>query len=427
MKTPARFILALAGASLVVAGFPMSAAQADDVNIAPVRSTDGSGAFFTDAYPYSLAVLPDGSRVVVGSAAGIPKLVTFRPGSNASQFDLENTVLGDDHDFQSTAGISFDYAHRLWVADGGAETIFSYAAGFGPGITPSTVLAPRLSISGNFTGLLQPPSDVQVTKSGEVVVAGWSANKVFTYPANTGGNILPVRTIEVGLDAPIAVALDSAGQVYVLNFNSNSIAVFPANADSTTSPIRVIEGSNTQIDEPSKIAVDSSNNIYVTNSITNSVVVFAAGASGNVAPVKRVVGASTELNTPAGIALDADRRVYVANWITSGTGKAVVQFPTLMPFLKPTAARSIKVSGSSKSSTRTISWTAPSKTGGTPVTKYLVVVKKGSKTFYSKTTTSRSYKVSRSKLKSGTNTATITAYNKVGPAPSVKKSFSVKK
>jgi streptogramin lyase len=427
METPTRFILALAGSALVVAGLP-AAAQANDVNTAPARSTAGSPAFDSGAQPFSVAVLPDGSQVVVGTVPDVgQKVASFRPDpGNPNQFLLDGSILGSDHFFGSAVGLAFDSAKRLWMADASGPngpSINSYPAGFGPNIE---VLAPRLSISGHYTGLVAP-SEALLTKSGEVVVSDMAQNKVFIYPANTGGNIRPARYVQTSIGAPYGAALDSAGQIYVANYANSSITVYPANAGSTTAPIRLIQGSNTQLDGPRKIAVDTSNNIYVTNGNTESVVVFAAGATGNVAPVKRVIGAGTQLDNPMGIALDAARRVYVVNGINSGTGKVLVQFPTLMPYLKPTAVRSLKVSGGSKSSTRTISWTAPSNTGGTPIIKYRVLVKKGSTTLYNKTTTGRSYNLSRTRLENGTNTVTITAVNKIGDAPAVKKTFTVTK
>ncbi len=430
MKTPARLVLTLAGSALVAAGLP-AAAHADDVNLTPSRSTNGDPAFDNGAVPFSVAVLPDGSRVLVGTVPDVGrKVVSFNPGPNASQFTIENTVLGNDHGFGSAVGLSFDSSNRLWMADAtgphGLPSINSYAAGFGPGITALTNLAPRLSIAGDYTELVGP-ADVLLTKSSEIVVADKDTDMVSVFPANTGGNIKPTRTIETDVSDPFGLAQDSVGQIYVTNSSDNSVTVYPANATSATSPIRTIKGPDTHLEGPRKIAVDTSGNIYVTSGDSNSVVVFATGANGNAAPVKRIVGASTGLSSPAGIALDAERRIYVVNLVNSGAGKVLVQFPIQMPFKVPTGARSIKVSGSSKSKSRKISWTTPADTGGAPITKYVVVVKKGSKVLATKTTTGRSFTVSRSKLKDGSNKVYVTAYNRAGKSPVATKTFSVNK
>lgn len=427
MKTSTRFILALAGSALVVASLP-TAAQADDVNLTPARSTAGSPAFDSGAQPFSVAVLPDGSQVVVGSIPDTGrKVASFLPNpGNPNQFLLEGSILGTDHQFGSAVGLAFDSAKRLWMADAAGPngpSINSYAAGFGPG---AAELPPRLSISGSYTGM-HTPSEALLTKSGEIVVSDLNQNRLFIYPANTGGNIRPARSVQTGIVSPFGAALDSTGMIYVANNGNNSITVYPANAGSTTAPIRVIQGPDTQLGGPRKIAIDTSNNIYVTNTGTESVLVFAAGATGNVAPVKRVIGASTQLNNPAGIALDAARRVYVVNGINSGTGNVLVQFPTLMPFLKPTVVRSLKVSGSSAGSTRTVSWLSPSNNGGTPITKYRIIVKKGTTTLYDRTTTSRRYTLLRSKLKNGTNRVYVYAYNKVGRSSATTRTFTVTK
>jgi hypothetical protein len=116
------------------------------------------------------------------------------------------------------------------------------------------------------------------------------------------------------------------------------------------------------------------------------------------------------------VAVGADRRVYVKD----GLNDAVRVYPALVPFQKPGAVRNLAISGTSTSAYRAITWSAPATNlNAGALLGYKVVIKKGTKIVGSKTTSPsvRSVTVSRSTLKAGTFTATVTAYNKQGSSP----------
>ena len=414
------------------------AAQASDINAVPIRSSNGAGEFASGggfAHAQSVAVTPTGSRVYVGSseftgarvAAYIPN-----PSPGSTTFSADGRLYGAPSGLASSYGVKIDKLGRLWTADQVNKTVSAFAPNAVTGNPENST--PALTISGPNTGL-EGPNDVAFAPNGDVIVSdnGSFHKTVRIYAANTGGNISPKAVIDAGVGGPSGVAVDSHGVIYVANAGLDTIQVYAANATTGATTIRTISGASTTLHTPRKLAIDSSDNLYVVNTNLgefangSSVAVFAPGAHDDATPVARLVGAATTLQRPSGIALDANRNVYVSDSSDPVTSNLLTKFSPLMPFLKPSTVRNLTVSGSSTSSTRTVRWSSPTNNGGTPITKYRIIVKMGTTTLYDKTTTSRSYKLWRSKLRSGTNKVNVYAYNKVGRSTAVIKSFTVKK
>ncbi|MDX6277543.1 MAG: hypothetical protein QOJ72_1671 [Nocardioidaceae bacterium] len=435
MKTLPRALAAVTG--LALASLTISAAQAADVNAAPTRWSNSGGEFASGAgfaRAQSVAVTSTGARVYVGSTEGTgARVVGFTPNvNNANAYVSDSRLYGTKSGLASSYGLTMDRSGRLWTADPINKTVSRFAASAVTGNPENST--PQLTISGPNTGL-EAPTDVAFAPNGDVLVTdNGSTNRVLrVYAADGGGNTAPKSVIDLGFGGVTGVAVDSKGLIYVANAGLDSIQVYAAGATTGASAIRTIAGPDTALHTPTQLAIDSSDNLYVANRNNGaipggtSVAVFAPGADDDAAPIARLTGPSTTLDHPNDVALDADRNVYVVGAVDPVSNSLLTKFAPLVPFTVPSAARSISVSGSSKSSTRKISWHSPTNTGGTPITKYKVLVKHGSKTIYNKTTTSRSYTVKRSTLSNGTNTVTITAVNKVGNAPGAKKSFTVKK
>lgn len=411
MKT-ARHLFTVAVVCLIVG--VAAPARAADVEEPPINSLTGIG--ISTLMPRGVVV--NGTGVMVASYNST-KIQRYVP--SGSTFTADWAIEGPKTKLDQSFSLSADPAGNMWVANYSQNAILSFAKG----VTCCNP-APRLTISGSNTGLNQP-TDVVVGPRREVVVANAYEDKLLIFPPDTGGDIEPQRTIDLPPGSyATGLAIDKSGYIYVVSQSHHAVYVYAPTASGSDAPVRTITGPLTQLAYPTKATIDSSGNLYVSNYGSNvtdrSVTVFKPGANGNVAPRTRLVGAATGLGGSSGIAVDANRNVYVVNdW------PSLLRFAPLVPLAKPSAPRSLKVSGSSTSSSRTVSWTAPASNGGTPITKYKVIVKKGTTTLYNKTTTSRSYRLLRSKLKSGTNMVYVYAINKVGSSPASTKTFTVKK
>jgi hypothetical protein len=411
MKT-ARHLFALSVVCLIVG--LAAPAQAADVQKPPINSLTGIGA--PTLMPRGVVV--NGTGVLVASYNST-KIQRYVPSGNT--FTTDWAIEGPKTKLDQSFSLSTDAAGNVWVANHSQNAILSFAKG----VTCCNP-APRLTISGSNTGLNQP-TDVVVNPRREVVVVSAFEDELRIFPPDTGGDIEPRRTIDLPPGSyATGLAIDKSGYMYVTSQSHQAVYVYAPTASGSDAPVRTITGPLTQLAYPTKATIDSSGNLYVSNYGSNvndrSVTVFSRGANGNVAPRTRLVGIATGLGGSSGIAVDANRNVYVVNDVPS-----LLKFSPLVPLAKPSAPRSVKVSGTSTASTRTVSWTAPASNGGTPITKYRVIIKKGTTTLYTKTTTSRSYKLLRSKLKSGTNKVYVYAINKIGSSPAATKTFTVKK
>lgn len=129
-----------------------------------------------------------------------------------------------------------------------------------------------------------------------------SISTITTYPAGSGGNVKPERTLGGKLTKlvyPPQIALDSNSNLYAVSGNKSWVTVYAPGAIGDVAPIRTIAGRKTQLDDPSGIALDASGRVYVAN-VRGEVTVYAAGANGNVKPVNEIY---TRLDTPKGITI----------------------------------------------------------------------------------------------------------------------------
>ena len=172
-------------------------------------------------------------------------------------------------------------------------------------------------------------------------------------------------------------------------------------------------------------SLDHAGRIYVTNAGSNTVSVFAPTANGNVAPLRTLSGVATTLSQPWGIWVSTTNLVSVVN----SSGDALATYPALFAIKRPGKPTGLKVSGTATARTRTISWKAPTSDGGAVVTRYKVVVKKGTRLVLAKTLGAARTRlaVSRSRLADGTNVVTVSAINNKGAGAAAKKAFAVRK
>jgi hypothetical protein len=266
----------------------------------------------------------------------------YAKGSNGDAAPIA-VIGGSKTGLISPAGIALDPSRNIYVADGGATSVFVY-----PALGSSTGLlneSPTATISGGTTGL-NSPQGIALDSNRNIYVADNAATSVFVYSAigsSTGTlNEAPTATIsggDTGLNFPEGIALDSSGKIYVADDGASgngpgSLFVYPAIGSSTgllnEAPTASITGGSTGLSYPYGITLDSSRNIYVANQGNNggskSVVIYPALGSStgtlNESPTATISGGNTELRSGHGIALDSSDNIFVADG-----GSNVTVFP----------------------------------------------------------------------------------------------------
>jgi hypothetical protein len=287
------------------------------------------------------------------------------------------------------------------------------------------VTAPVRSIVGAATQITSP-SSVRVANDGTVLVTTYE-DEVLVFAPGANGNVAPRQRIAGGLTTlhyAEDAALDAAGRIHVANAETNVVSVFAAGANGNVAPIRSYWSSlvSDPFVYPSRLFIDARQNVYVSDYNAETIFLFPATASGAVVPTRTIGGAGSGIDGPWGLSLDSQRRIYNGNY---GAGTVTVHAP-LVPIARPTAVRSLAVSGKKKAVARTVSWAVPADDGDAALT-YEVVVKKGKRTLLRRTTSRTSLRVTRVNLRSGKHSVTVTASNVDGAAPSVSSTFAVAK
>jgi len=245
---------------------------------APLRSiTVGWGArgIFVDPDNGEIFVAFQNDRILVfdidADGAALP-LRSINQDSSASVSDLG--------DFQ---GVHVDVANNeIFVANrDGSVTVFNR--------TDSGTLAPKRSLYGGNTGLVEPRGIF--VQGDELFVADNSypyAVRVFTRSAS--GNTAPLRVI-TNTASPsmgeVSQLLVANGEVTVADFGSLSIRTWPSNANGDVVPSRMISGVNTQLAKPRGVALcENSDTLVVGNRDGDMLTFYSVSANGNVAPTK---------------------------------------------------------------------------------------------------------------------------------------------
>jgi hypothetical protein len=257
-----------------LAGWPGSGGSADGTGWAArfdgpgsVRVDGSDNVYVTDSFNNTIRKVTSGG--VVTTVAGIA-------GMSGSTDGATSVAL-----FNGPAGVAFDSAGNLYVADDGNDTIRK--------ITPGGQVSTLAGLAGS---------------SGHVDGTGAAAR--FSDPQN--------------------LAVDSSGNLYVADGNGNTIRkVTPAGAVTTlagsgTSGSADGLGSSAQFNDPTGITVDGSGNVYVADNGNDTVRVITpagsvttlAGAAGN-AGSSDGIGAGAQFNGPSGVSVDAFGNLFVSD------------------------------------------------------------------------------------------------------------------
>ncbi|MGH1564747.1 hypothetical protein [Mumia sp. DW29H23] len=411
-----RSALAAASAAIMAGGLVVAgagAASADSVDYPPYRVVTARGEVWGE--PIGLASRADGTLYLAGSRPGADVVWIIGPNADGSR-------------------------------------------------TPRRIAGPRANF-GRIT-------DVGVDDAGQVYVLS-ASGRVAVFARGAHGDVAPIRTFQVASDWPGTMAVSRSGEVAVEGLGD--VKVYAAGATGTPNPARVLAGPRTGIGAVGPMAFDPAGRLWMIASGVR-VIGFAPGAAGDVAP-SHVLTAFTMHAELTDLAVDRRGRVYVSQffvapelskvWLSvfragahderplrelgarrSGLakrpvrqltvdgrgdlayatgGKQIRVFRTLFP-VRPTAVRSVTVSGKPGAAKRTVRWKKPSYDGGRDVRSYKLVFRKGSKTLKTVTLKQgrRSYRVAKSGLRRGKVTVTVRAKTAKGWSPKVVKSFRVR-
>ena len=284
-------------------------------------TTDASGNIYVaDRYNHRIRfVKPDGS-------------VTTFAGNGSATF--HDDAL-DKASFNVPAGIIFDFAGNIYVADQGNNRI-----------REMTIVATTLA--GSTFGLVDDvgtkakfwfPANVATDAAGNIYVADAFNNRIrkitpggsVTTLAGSGGSGPAaggyhddVQGTRALFNSPEGVAVDASGNVYVADQGNNRIRKITPGGSVTTlagdgnANWRDGAGTVAEFNRPQDVAVDASGNVYVTDrgnsrvrKITPDGTVSTFAGNGIQASIDGA-GDSSSFNLLSGIAVDAAGNVFVA-------------------------------------------------------------------------------------------------------------------
>ncbi|MBW9205388.1 hypothetical protein KV097_05470 [Mumia sp. zg.B17] len=387
-----------------------SAADADTVDYGPGRVIGGSRAQVENAQVVGIA--PDATTFVARALSDRVRVFGPRADGNVKPSHVLNPAPGSVN-HESNVDLAVDAAGSTYVLN----AIFddnTYVAKFGPRFT-----GPDL----RFLHAPNGSRALAVSRKGDQLIA--TATSLGVYPAGATYNDPPSRLISgarTGLAAAGGVrdvALDGRGWIWAVT--ANGVLGFAPGATGDVAPAARIWGSRTGLRAPRHVDVDAANRVYVTDAARRSISAFAPTANGNVRPLRVLRGTKASIN-PREAAVALNGRI-----VTTRGSRAIQVFSTMFP-KRPSAVRSVRVTGKTRAAKRKVRWAKPADNGGGAVQKYKLVFRKGSKVVKRVTLKPgrRSYTVKKSALRRGKLTVTVRANNIGGWSPKVVKRFRVR-
>jgi len=285
--------------------------------------------------PYGIVLDPSGNVYVcdIGLATGIASVFIYPPlGSSIGLLNESPTatISGTNTLLGFPWGIALDSSRNIYVAsNSGGLTVYS-PVGSSTGLLNEVPIA---DINGSNTGL-DGPNGVALDSGGKVYLADGGADSVFVYPAGSNGNVAPIATINTsvvtGLSNATGIALDSGGNIYLSERGNPyypccpppSVLVYPAGSNGNAAPIATISGRKTRLKHPDGIAIDSVGKIYVADA--RKVLVYRAGSNGDAAPIAVIGLSKTGKQDSDGIAVDSSGNIYVEEPGNVATGGRIL-------------------------------------------------------------------------------------------------------
>ncbi|QMW64934.1 hypothetical protein H4N58_11895 [Mumia sp. ZJ1417] len=397
--------IALVAGGVTVAG--AGSASADTVDYGPSRVIGGPRSL-TD-HAQGLAIAPDGTTYF--GSAGDDSVSVFGPRADGNVLPLRIWFAGGHH-AETTIDVATDAMGNMYTltnVEGDASWVLVYRPRYTP-TTPMRRVWPR-----------RPTTSLKVSARGATVGATPTSIDVFAPGATEVGPVRVLSGPRTGLAAGGVrdVAMDGRGWIWAAT--ADAVLGFAPSANGDVAPAARIAGSRTGLSSPRHIGVDAANRLYVTDATRRSISAFAPTANGNVRPLRVLRGKQASIN-PREAAVALNGRI-----VTTRGSRAIQVFSTMFP-KRPSAVRSVRVTGKTRAAKRKVRWAKPADNGGGAVQSYKLVFRKGSKIVKSVTLKPgrRSYTVKKSALRRGKLTVTVRAKNISGWSPKVVKRFRVR-
>ena len=337
-------LLGLITSGMVVVGLVPSPAAAQELtpSIEPAPSTEPAPADDTDLNnPSGLAVDAEGNLYIADSDSHRIRRVDADTGTISTIAGTGNGGFSGDGstataaDLDHPAGITFDIAGNLYIADTGNHRIRLVDADTGIITTVAGNGAIGSAGDGDIAtdASLNTPLGVAVDTDGNVFIADTGNNKVRTVSGSTGliDTIAGDGTygfygdngpgIDAAFSGPTDVAVDSDGNVVIADTGNNRIRQI----DATTGIVTTLAGSGnvgymaivmegyepsigSELLYPAGVAIDAAGNLFIADTGNHRVRLLSAASH----TISTVVESETSDDGPRAIAVDADGNVYIA-------------------------------------------------------------------------------------------------------------------
>jgi DNA-binding beta-propeller fold protein YncE len=255
--------------------------------------------------PLDVAVLADGSRMIVTQGGGDRATVMLDPlGNELASLVPPPTVAARSTQFYVAIN---PLNGETYATDRTNGSVFRYSS------------------AGEYVGRFESspsmgawqPLGIAFDAAGNLYVtdAGGASQRVHVFGPD--GVLLRDLGVDAGFNHPNGIAVDAAGNVYVADSTNGRLMVF----DPTGAVLGVVPRGpqHGDLGMPRGVAIDAKGRVYVVDSSGQSVQMYRAIQAGDTAPLYLTTfgteGSSDgAFEFPNGIAVDGRGRVYVADW-----------------------------------------------------------------------------------------------------------------
>jgi hypothetical protein len=451
-----------------------------DVDYIEVYAPDASGSGGPARVIEGAATGLDRAIAVDIDDSGLVYALNTGPGANTGSITVYAAGAGGNAAPLRTikgAATKLDFPRAISIGPDGDLYVASYTSGGTSGritVYPRTAngnVAPKRTVGGALTQLWSA-EDIAFDSDGDMYVSDYYGS-ILVYPRIANGNVAPKRVIDgvaTGMGVNGQLAVDTSGNVYVADYASHHILVFAKGAGGNVEPSTVLGGPATGLNGPWGLDLDADRNLYVANYDGRTVTkyeplvpftkpsaatgVTVAGKAkakartiswkkstddGGAQVTYRVVvtnGSRTTLDKKTtATSLSVGRKnlrsgkhtVTVTASNRAGTASSASASFTVAK-IKPAKVTKVKVKGKKSAAERTVRWKRPAWDGGSKITGYRVVVKKGKATLVDRMVKAkkRIVKIARSELGSGKHKVLVRAKNAKGLGAAGKAGFKVK-